>query len=118
MNDPRRRRSPGAPLHHAPEAVTYAREVAGLSKTAVAATCGFSIQLLCDIEAGRRNATPEKLALLADALGCPKVVLEAKRVTPAAPAAGIRFPRGPVAPNSTDQGGACEPPPEEIRAAS
>lgn len=84
MNEPtevRPRRRRGTPFHHEPEAVTYAREKAGLTKRAVATQCGFSEQLLCDIEAGRRNATPEKLKKIADVLGCPVVVLERKRST-------------------------------------
>ncbi|PWI09741.1 XRE family transcriptional regulator [Streptomyces sp. NWU339] len=66
-------------MNHDPKAVTYAREQAGLTKRALAEKCGFSEQLMCDIEAGRRNATPEKLRRIAGALNCPKVVLEAKR---------------------------------------
>jgi transcriptional regulator with XRE-family HTH domain len=58
--------------------VTFARQRAGLTKRALAEKCGFSEQLMCDIEAGRRNATPEKLALIATALNCPVVALEAK----------------------------------------
>lgn len=80
MNHPSKRRRRGAPFHHVPEAVTYARESAGLTKRDLAKRCGFSEQLLCDIEAGRRNATPEKLRRIASALNCPVVVLEAKRV--------------------------------------
>lgn len=76
---PTMRRRRGAPLNHAPTAVTEAREKAGLTKRAVAAACGFSEQLMCDIEAGRRNATPEKLGKIAQTLDCPVTVLEAKR---------------------------------------
>lgn len=79
MSERPTRRPHGAPLHHAPEAVTYAREQAGLTKRALAEKCGFSEQLMCDIEAGRRSATPAKLAQMAAVLNCPKVVLEAKR---------------------------------------
>lgn len=64
------RRRKGAPFHHSPEAVTSARENAGLTQKSLAETCGFSVQLLCDIEAGRRNATPEKLRAMARVLGC------------------------------------------------
>ncbi|MFF5045595.1 helix-turn-helix domain-containing protein [[Kitasatospora] papulosa] len=117
MNVPQRRRPRGAPFHHAPEAVTYAREQAGFTKTHLAATCGFSLQLLCDIEAGRRNATPEKLELLATALKCPVVVLEAKRVLPA-DRAGTRVEQGSAVTASAPSPGASEPAPGEIRAAS
>ncbi|WP_051710186.1 helix-turn-helix domain-containing protein [Streptomyces sp. NRRL S-350] len=69
-------------MNHAPAAVTYAREKAGLTKRALAAQLGISEQLMCDIEAGRRNATPPRLKAMADALGCPMVVLEAKKPAP------------------------------------
>lgn len=71
----RRRR----PLNHEPEAVTYARENAGLTKRALASQCGISEQLMCQIEFGRRNATPTTLKKLAEALNCPLVVLQRKR---------------------------------------
>ncbi|MET7809844.1 helix-turn-helix transcriptional regulator [Streptomyces sp. NPDC005395] len=79
MSERPTRRPRGAPLHHDPAALTYAREKAGLTKRALAARCGFSEQLMCDIEAGRRSATPTKLRQIAAALNCPPVVLEAKR---------------------------------------
>ncbi|WP_228976750.1 helix-turn-helix domain-containing protein [Streptomyces sp. DH12] len=79
MIDPRRKRRPwGAPLDHDPEAVRIAREERGLTKRAVAHQCGFSEQLMCDIEAGRRNATPQKLAMLAFLLGRSEADLRAK----------------------------------------
>ncbi|MFC8723662.1 helix-turn-helix domain-containing protein [Streptomyces bacillaris] len=81
MTPHNKRRPRGAPFHHAPEAVTYAREKAGLTKRALAGMCDISEQLVGDIEAGRRNATPATLQKLAAALNCPVVVLEAKRVT-------------------------------------
>lgn len=65
-------------MNHNPEAVTSARTQAGLSKRAVARECGFSEQLMCDIEAGRRNATPEKLRQIAVVLDCPVDELEAR----------------------------------------
>ncbi|MGO4430280.1 multiprotein-bridging factor 1 family protein [Streptomyces sp. MCAF7] len=74
-----KRRPRGAPLTHVPEAVTFARERAGLTKRALAEACGFSEQLLNDIESGRRNATPAKLRILSAELNCPLVVLEARR---------------------------------------
>ncbi|MFB8406407.1 helix-turn-helix domain-containing protein [Streptomyces sp. NPDC055912] len=66
-------------MNHAPEAVTYAREKAGLTKRELAKAIHISEQLMGQIESGRRNATPEKLRRLALALNCPLVVLEAKR---------------------------------------
>lgn len=73
---PRKRRPQGAPLDHSPEAVTRAREEKGFTKRQVARACGFSEQLMCDIEAGRRNATPEKLTQLAKVLECPEDALK------------------------------------------
>lgn len=85
MNDPhkrkRKRRPRGAPLEHAPEGVTYARERAGLTKRALAEGLGISEQLMCDIEAGRRNAAPDLQERMAAELHCPVVVLQAKSRT-------------------------------------
>jgi transcriptional regulator with XRE-family HTH domain len=82
MNDPRKRkrlrRPRGAPLDHAPEGVTYAREQAGMTKRALAEALHISEQLMCDIEAGRRNAGPELLERMAERLDCPLVILQAK----------------------------------------
>jgi transcriptional regulator with XRE-family HTH domain len=73
------RKSPKFPLDHEPEAVTYAREQAGLTKTALAKKCKVSVSLISEIEGGTRNATPAMLNKLAEALNCPRVVLERKR---------------------------------------
>lgn len=73
------RRRPRKPLNQEPKAVTYAREKAGLTKRELAVRCGFSEQLMGEIESGWRNATPEKLQKIAEACNCPVVVLEAKR---------------------------------------
>ncbi|MCF3960341.1 helix-turn-helix domain-containing protein [Streptomyces fuscigenes] len=82
MNDrtdrKRVRRPRGAPLDHAPEGVAYARDAAGLTKRSLAGALGISEQLMCDIEAGRRNAAPELLERMAARLDCPLVVLLAK----------------------------------------
>lgn len=117
MNHPPKRRRKGARLNHAPESVTWAREKAGMTKRALAQTCGFSEQLLCDIEAGRRNATPEKLRKIANALNCPVVLLESKRVTPAGET-GARGARGTASPNSAPQTAPYQSGPGDIRAAS
>jgi len=79
MSERHARRPRGAPFNHEPQSVTFARQRAGMTKRALATACGFSEQLMCDIEAGRRNATPEKLRKIAAALNCPVVALEAKR---------------------------------------
>jgi transcriptional regulator with XRE-family HTH domain len=64
---------------HEPEAVTYARKKAGLTQAALAERIGISFQLMSDIERGYRNATPATIEKLAEALNCPRVVLESKR---------------------------------------
>ena len=76
-------------LNHEPEAVTYAREVAGLTQTELARRLGVSLSLINMIESGDKNATPEMLDRLAGALNCPVVVLERKRwvANPRQPAA-------------------------------
>lgn len=66
-------------LGQEPDAVAYARTKAGLSKVAAAEAIGISPQLYGDIEAGRRNATPERLRRMAEVFNCPIVVLERKR---------------------------------------
>jgi ribosome-binding protein aMBF1 (putative translation factor) len=73
------RNPPKDPLDHEPEAVTYARERAGLTKTQLAEACDVSISLISEIESGKRNATPAMITKLAKALNCPRVVLERKR---------------------------------------
>jgi transcriptional regulator with XRE-family HTH domain len=65
-------------LEHAPEGVRFARRKAGYTQRALADVLGVSAQLVCDIEAGRRNARPELLLCMAAVLGCPLVVLQAK----------------------------------------
>lgn len=67
------------PLHHDPAAVTFARQRAGMTMTHLAKTVGLSLSLLSEIEKGTRNATPANLRKIADAIGCPLVVLENKR---------------------------------------
>jgi DNA-binding XRE family transcriptional regulator len=74
-----RRNPPKNPLDHEPQAVTYARIQAGLTKTALANACGVSLSLISEIESGTRNATPAMILRLAQVLNCPRVVLERKR---------------------------------------
>jgi transcriptional regulator with XRE-family HTH domain len=66
-------------LHHEPEAVTWARQKAGLTKRELAGRVGISEQLVGEIESGWRSATPANLIRIAAALNCPLVVLERKR---------------------------------------
>ena len=72
---------PNRPLNHEPEAVTYAREKAGLTQAELAKRLGVHESLVSYIESGDRNATPAMLLRLAAALNCPVVVLERKRWT-------------------------------------
>jgi transcriptional regulator with XRE-family HTH domain len=74
-----RRTAPKNPLDHQPEAVAYARTQAGMTKTQLAEACGVSLSLISEIESGTRNATPAMIIKLAQALNCPRVVLERKR---------------------------------------
>lgn len=70
----------GQPLQHEPEAVTFARERAGLSQAQLAEITGVARSFITRIESGTRNASPAMIRLLAEALNCPVVVLERKRV--------------------------------------
>jgi transcriptional regulator with XRE-family HTH domain len=76
---PARQRTRPSRLHQEPEAVTWAREKAGLTKRALADQVGISEQLMGEIESGWRSATPANLVKIAEALNCPLVVLERKR---------------------------------------
>ena len=67
-------------LNQEPLAVTWAREKCGLTKRALAEAVGISEQLMNEIESGWRNATPANLRRIADALNCPVVLLERKRL--------------------------------------
>ena len=49
-------------LNHEPEAVTWARDQAGLTMTDVARQLGVSLSLISQIESGDRNATPAMIA--------------------------------------------------------
>lgn len=73
------RNPPKSPLDHEPEAVKYARNQAGLTMQQLADRCGVSKSLIVEIENGTRNATPPMIRKLAEALNCPRVILERKR---------------------------------------
>jgi transcriptional regulator with XRE-family HTH domain len=79
MTTGRKRRRPRS-LDHEPEAVTWARKKAGLTKRELARRVGISEVLMGEIESGWRNATPANLIKIAEVLNCPLVVLERKRV--------------------------------------
>lgn len=75
-------RDPKKPLNHEPEAVRFAREKAGLTRTQLAGMLGVSVPLISQIEStgpNARNATPAMLLRIADAVNCPVVFLERKR---------------------------------------
>ena len=90
------RKPPKRPLDHQPEAVTYAREQAGLTQTQLAEMCGVTRSLICEIEAGTRNATPAMIRKLAAALNCPRVILERKREPEASPTTAETVPEPEV----------------------
>jgi transcriptional regulator with XRE-family HTH domain len=81
MTDETQRRSgqPKEPRDHEAAAVRWAREQSGLTQTQLASMLGVSLSLICQIESGKRNATPAMIRRLAEALNCPRVVLERKR---------------------------------------
>lgn len=78
MTNGRKRTRPRT-LDHEPEAITWARKKAGLTKRALAERVGISEQLMGEIESGWRNATPPNLLKIAGELNCPVVFLERKR---------------------------------------
>ncbi|KAB2384720.1 helix-turn-helix domain-containing protein [Actinomadura montaniterrae] len=67
-------------LNQDPEAVTKAREDAGLSKTALAKAVGRSLSLISEIEGGTRNAKPDLLERIADETHVPVERLMARDV--------------------------------------
>lgn len=73
------RTKPKDPLDHEPQAVAWARERSGLTKTQLAERAGVSLSLISEVEKGTRNAQPPLLLKIAEALNCPVVFLERKR---------------------------------------
>jgi transcriptional regulator with XRE-family HTH domain len=72
------------PLNHEPQAVTWARERSGLTKTELGKRVGVGVSHISEIEKGTRNAPPPLLLKIAQELNCPVVFLERKRdATPA-----------------------------------
>ncbi|MGL3805884.1 helix-turn-helix domain-containing protein [Paeniglutamicibacter sp. R2-26] len=68
-----------SPLNHSPDAVKWAMNAVGMKQAQLAEATGISKSLINEILGGTRNATPEKLRIIAQALNCPTTVLEAKR---------------------------------------
>lgn len=73
------RTKPKDPLDHVPEALTWAREQAGLTRAALAERLSVSAGLVSEWEKGTRNAPPGRIKQIAEALNCPRVVLERSR---------------------------------------
>lgn len=72
-------RAPKRPLNQEPDAVAWARQTVGATQKWLAEAVGISPALMCEIEAGTRNATAEVLNRIATVLNCPRSVLERKR---------------------------------------
>lgn len=64
------------PINHDPEAVRSAREARGWSQRRLAQELGKSRSLVCEIEAGTRNANPDLLRQIARLLGVAPMRLE------------------------------------------
>lgn len=67
-------------LRHEPEALIYARRVTGMTQAELARKISVTRSLINELEAGTRSASVAVLNKLTEALGCPLVVLERKRV--------------------------------------
>ena len=72
------RNPPPKDLDHDPQAVTKARDAAGMSKYALAKHLGCSRSLITEIEGGTRNADEERIQQLAKVLRCPPAQLRRK----------------------------------------
>lgn len=73
-------RQPRHPLHHDPASVRQARVARNLSQAELARSIGLrSVGHISEIEGGTRNAGPDLLRNIADALGCDVTVLERKK---------------------------------------
>lgn len=67
-------------LYHSPEALQWALDKSGLKQYELAEAVGKSKGHISDLLSGRRSAPPSLLNQIAEALNCPVVALEAKRV--------------------------------------
>lgn len=74
----RPRTLPKQPLDHDPEALAWARKKDGRTQGDLARAVGISIGHMSEIEKGSRNAPPHLITKLAEALNCPRSVLERK----------------------------------------
>lgn len=68
-----------SPLDHDPAALRYALDKSGLTQRQFAAAIKKSPSYVSEILKGDRNAAPHLLLVMAEALNCPVVVIEAKR---------------------------------------
>lgn len=76
---PKAARAPKRPLNHYPEAVRQAREARGLTQAALAEKIGRTGSYVSEIEIGTRDARPELLQAIAEALGVSITRLERRR---------------------------------------
>lgn len=68
-----------SPLDHDPQALRWALDKSGLTQRQFAEAIGKSPSLVSEMLKGTRNATPAVIAVMAEALNCPRTVLESKR---------------------------------------
>lgn len=78
------RRPPKDPLDHDPEALRQAIKETKPRPTnrQIAEALGCSESLVSEMVAGTRNANDERIAALAEYLGCPVWILKAKEPAP------------------------------------
>ena len=67
-------------LRHSPEALGWVRRQRGWTQAELARASGLALSTITGLENGSRNAGPVTMATLAEALGCPRVVLEAGQI--------------------------------------
>ena len=72
------RRIPRRSLHHDPAAVIWARKAKRWKQRELAEAVGIRVSLMSEIETGSRNAGPDLLYHIAEALNCPVSMLERK----------------------------------------
>jgi transcriptional regulator with XRE-family HTH domain len=74
-------------LRHSPQALRWVRRQRGWTKAELAHASGLAVRTIGGLENGSRSAGPVALAKLAEALGCPQVVLEAGQINAVAASA-------------------------------
>jgi DNA-binding XRE family transcriptional regulator len=84
-------RAPARPLNHDPAAVREAREARGITQAGLAARIDRSHTYISEIEGGTRDARPELLQLIAEALEVNYALLERPRVRAACADCGHQY---------------------------